>query len=122
MSDFVIPTNTVFPIKIPQAASGSTAPRMIVVTSAGPIIAVAYGDVVAADPTGGDITANLPAASAVTPTGSNVVSITNTSNSANAVNVTPAGADTINGGGVFVLAARESVTLISDGVSDWLLF
>jgi hypothetical protein len=100
----------------------SKAPRMTIVQTIGPVVAVAYGDAVAADPSGANITANLPAASAVTPTGSNTVTLSNNSDSANVVNVTPAGGDTVNGGGVFVLAARESVTLVSDGVSNWMPF
>jgi hypothetical protein len=101
---------------------GAGAPRMTVVSTSGPVFAASYGQLIAADPTGGNIAVNLPAANAVTPTGSNVISVTNNSDSANAVTITPAGGDTINGAATLVLAARESITLTSDGVSEWFVF
>lgn len=112
-----------YPIPVDIPTAGSSAPRISVTASVGPVVAVQYGQLVAADPTAGNITANLPAANSVTATGSNTVSITNNADSANIVNVTPAGADTINGSAAaFVLAARETITLVSDGISEWFVF
>lgn len=114
------PNQNPVPVDVPTGGSASL--RVAVVASAGPVIAAQYGQAVAADPTGGNITVNLPAANAVTPTGSNVIMVTNNSDSVNSVTVVPAGADTIGGAANMVLAARSSVMLVSDGVSEWLAF
>lgn len=105
-----------------SGSSGSTAPRMNNVTTTGPTYAAAFGDNVIADPTGGNIVVDLPAANSVTPTGSNIITITNNSDSVNTVTATPAAGDNINGAATFVLAARESVTLVAATATEWLPF
>lgn len=114
------PYQNPIPIDIPIGVSAS--PRMTVVSVAGPATAQ-YGTVVSADPSGGDITVTLPAASAVTATGSNIIMVKNNSDSVHVVNVARAGGDTIDGvAGPYVLAARESAIFVSDGVSEFLVF
>lgn len=85
-------------------------------------VAAAVGQLNQHDPSGGPIVVNLPAVSAFNK--GNPVTIKNgTASVANPINITPAGADTIDGAaGVTALqTAFGSVTLVSDGVSNWIV-
>lgn len=70
-----------------------------------------------ADATAGAITLTLPAAASAM----NVIIVTKTDASVNAVNVAPAGSDNINGGGAPVAMTLQNVarTFTSDGTSQW---
>lgn len=78
------------------------------------------GEEVRANPTGGAFAVNLPAIAA-----SNkglAISVKNVSASGNAITITPAGADTIDGAATLPMTGpRQFVTVISDGTSDWLV-
>jgi hypothetical protein len=75
-------------------------------------------DVVRGDSTAGDIPVNLPSAAA----SPNAQIYVKAVGSANLVNITPAGGDTVEGGALLPLAPGESAILISDGVSNWMQF
>lgn len=78
-----------------------------------------FGDIVRVNPNAGGFAITLPVVAGGN-TGSTIL-IKNVSNSINAVTVTPAGGNTIEGLATLVMnQAREAVEFISDGVSDWL--
>jgi hypothetical protein len=120
--DFVIPTNTVFPIKIPMSGGGGGggAIDFNVVSTVGPAYNGQYLDLVEADATANAIAVTLPTANSVLPANGNVVVIKNTAASGDFL-VTAAlqGGDTIDGGGALTLAPGESAFLVSDGVSNF---
>lgn len=73
-------------------------------------------EIVLADATGGAFAVTLPAASARR----DQIVIKKTDSSANAVTVTRAGSDTIDGATTYALSTQyQSVTLVSDGTSTW---
>lgn len=76
------------------------------------------GQLVRMDPTGGARIVDLPAINAQNAGGT--IAVKNVTASANAITLTPAGADTIDGAATAVIAvARGSLTIVSDGVSNW---
>jgi hypothetical protein len=85
--------------------------------------------IILCDATAGAITLNLPAANIgagsfpLGATFGNIFYIKKIDVSANAVTITRAGADTIEGANTLVLAAQwDKVVLVSDGVSLWTKF
>lgn len=87
-----------------------------------PVQTAAYNalpsQVVQGDSTAGDIVVNLPTATQA-PSGQVLVKNVGT---ANLVNITPTGGDTVEGAALLALAPGESAVLISDGVSNWMQF
>lgn len=81
---------------------------------------LAIGDVIArVDPSGGDFTITLPAASG---SSGQVVVIKNTTSSGNLITVSPAGGDTINGQASATLTgALFCWQIVSDGTSNWMV-
>jgi hypothetical protein len=80
-----------------------------------------YQDFVAANPTGGSFVVTLPAAAAASGAKNSII-VKVQSSSGNNVTVTPAGGDTIDGiAGPQTMFGRESLYLVSDGVSDWMV-
>jgi enamine deaminase RidA (YjgF/YER057c/UK114 family) len=78
------------------------------------------GEVVAVTTGGAALVVNLPSAA----TANQVITVKKVDNGAGAVSLTPAGAETIDGtAGVYAGLANqwESVTLVSNGVSNWLI-
>jgi hypothetical protein len=111
----------------PQTALNATVTRTILTVprwrpqqvNAGPAINAAVGDVIQVDPTGAPVAVNLPAIY-VFAAGQAIV-VKNSTVSLNAITVTPAGADTIDGQATYVMTnAFESVTVVSDGVTNWI--
>jgi hypothetical protein len=89
------------------------------VATAGPYAAVA-NDLVRADPTLGSFAVDLPA-SANSEAG-DMITVKVQSASGNTVTVTPNGADTIDGVNAgTVLNAHQSLTLVFDGGTDWMV-
>ncbi len=74
-------------------------------------------DLVRCDPTDDDVTVTLPSAASST-----TLIIKNESDSANPIVIACDGGDTIDGQATFTLAVpRGSITLYSDGISDWMV-
>lgn len=65
------------------------------------------------------ITATLPAATSTDAALGRLARIKN--NGAGTVTVSPDGSDTVDGAASLALAAGDSVTLVSDGTSDWVV-
>jgi len=80
-------------------------------------IGASFGDFVVADSTAGNISVNLPAASSVDPTGTNIVAIKNDGTGGHTVGVNLHAGD----GADFVrtLTDGESIMVVSDGVTTW---
>jgi hypothetical protein len=78
-------------------------------------------DLVVGDPTGGAFVITLPAANGTTQY-CNAIVVKDISTTANALTLTPAGADTIDGISSWALSARESLRLMSNGVNGWMVW
>lgn len=103
-----------------QTAAGSSANTPVVVAFADSPYTTAAGVTFLCNATGGAITFNLPAASALS--GRNI-RIKKTDAAANNVTVTKAGSDTIDGANTAVLKGQyDYIVLTSDGVSKWNIF
>jgi hypothetical protein len=113
------PNQNPIPVDIADGGGGSTKFTVVAVTAD---YAAAYNDLVDGDPTAGPFAVTLPAASGATTT-SNAVLVKNESDSPNAIAVTPAGGDTIDGAaaGSLNLQGGQCVYLVSDGISNWII-
>jgi hypothetical protein len=78
----------------------------------------AYNDLVRVDPTSGAFTVTLPAASLAA---GGTVAVKGVAGSANAVTVAPSGTDAIDGRASLQLYGRDSLELVSDGASNWMV-
>ena len=80
-------------------------------------VAMTEGNLDRVDTTAGNVVGNLPPASAVFK--GRICAAKNYAG-ANSVNVTPNGADTIDGvAALYAIAAGDAAQFVSDGVSDW---
>lgn len=103
------------PVWIGGVISGGT--QVNVNTQTANYTATPADDVILVDATAGGITLTLPAASNGKGTKLLIIKL---DSSGNAVTVTPAGADTIEGNATKSLAAQyNKIGLVSDGVSLW---
>ncbi len=81
----------------------------------------AYNDLVRCDPTASGFTVTMPAASAAIAGERDWICVKGFSDSDNAITVSFSG-DTIDGAtGPYFLVGRERLTVVSDGVSDWMV-
>ena len=97
--------------------------RVTAVFAADPGAGIQMGTIIRCDPTAAPFAVTLrPISAAAIPgleRGRSII-VKNSSASLNAITVTPSGGDTIDGAATFVITtARQSITLVSDGVSNW---
>ena len=97
--------------------------RVSALFAADPGIGVQMGTIIRCDPTGGGFAVTLRPISGAANPGSErgrQIIVKNSSGSVNPITVTPSAGDTIDGAATFVITtARASITLVSDGVSNW---
>jgi hypothetical protein len=98
-----VPTTALLALSAKQTAAFNAQPNTIV-----------WGD-----STAGDFPVNLPSAAA---NGAGMQIWVKNTGSANLVNITPTGGDTVEGAALLALAPGESAMLVSDGVSNWMQF
>jgi hypothetical protein len=84
----------------------------------GPVVAALLDTINRVDPSGGAVTVNLPAITALN-IGRELI-VKNATDDPTPITVTPAGADTIDGqASVILTSPRQSLWIVSDGVSTW---
>jgi len=95
-------------------------PRWNVTAVATSVVTAQLGDLQRCDPSGGAFAVNLPAVTAGNE-GAEII-VKNVTASVNAITITPAGADTIDGAATLVInTARGVARIVSNGVSDWMI-
>ncbi len=115
---FRLETNTVFPVLIPDDAFNGGGGTGFSVIAANANIAAHFGNLIDGDSSGGAFTVTLPAASSAAGV-NNALVVKSEVASQFGITVAPAGGDTIDGGAAVILAPKQYLYLVSDGISNW---